>query len=92
MKHTALKGGYVGWLMADMKKKEADDVCEHVELSIRKKFKKEDLVQIYKKLSENMNWSKRVTGSQYVFPVERFNADGKAFPGIKAVTTNLTLK
>lgn len=26
--------------MADMKKKEADDVCEHVELSIRKKFKK----------------------------------------------------
>ena len=34
------KGGYVGWLMADMKKKEADDVCEHVELSIRKKFKK----------------------------------------------------
>ena len=36
----SLKGGYVGWLMADMKKKEADDVCEHVKLSIRKKFKK----------------------------------------------------
>ena len=36
----SLKGGYVGWLMADMKKKEADDLCEHVELSIRKKFKK----------------------------------------------------
>ena len=36
----SLKGGYVRWLMADMKKKEADDVCEHVELSIRKKFKK----------------------------------------------------
>lgn len=36
----SLKGGYVGWLMADMKKKEADDVCEHVEFSIRKKFKK----------------------------------------------------
>ena len=36
----SLKGGYVGWLMADMKKKEADDGCEHVELSIRKKFKK----------------------------------------------------
>ena len=36
----SLKGGYVGWLMADMKKKEADDICEHVELSIRKKFKK----------------------------------------------------
>ena len=36
----SLKGGYAGWLMADMKKKEADDVCEHVELSIRKKFKK----------------------------------------------------
>lgn len=36
----SLKGGYVGWLMADMKKREADDVCEHVELSIRKKFKK----------------------------------------------------
>ena len=36
----SLKGGYVGWLMAAMKKKEADDVCEHVELSIRKKFKK----------------------------------------------------
>lgn len=36
----SLKGGYVGWLMADMKKKEADDVCEHVELGIRKKFKK----------------------------------------------------
>ena len=39
-KAYSLKGGYVGWLMADMKKKEADDVCEHVELSIRKKFKK----------------------------------------------------
>ena len=36
----SLKGGYVGWLMADMKKKEADDVCDHVEISIRKKFKK----------------------------------------------------
>ena len=66
----SLKGGYVGWLMADMKKKEADDVCEHVELSIRKKFKKRSGPNL-QKLSENMNWSKKVTGSQYVFPVEK---------------------
>lgn len=66
----SLKGGYVGWLMADMKKKEADDVCEHVELSIRKKFKRRSGPNL-QKLSENMNWSKKVTGSQYVFPVEK---------------------
>ena len=57
----SLKGGYVGWLMADMKKQEADDVCEHVELSGPN----------LQKLSENMNWLKKVTGSQYVFPVEK---------------------
>ena len=48
----SLKGGYVGWLMADMKKKEADDVCEHVELSIRKKFKKKIWSKFTKALRE----------------------------------------
>ena len=48
----SLKGGYVGWLMADMKKKEADDVCEHVELSIRKKFKKKIWSQFTKAVRE----------------------------------------
>ena len=61
----SLKGGYVGWLMADMKKKEADDVCESARSSKRRSGP--NLL----KLSENMNWSKKVTGSQYVFPVEK---------------------
>ncbi len=37
----SLKGGYLAWLMAEMKKKEADDFCEKVEYSLRKKFRRQ---------------------------------------------------
>ncbi|MDY5540849.1 MAG: ATP-binding protein [Lachnospiraceae bacterium] len=37
---VSLQGGYIAWLMAQMKKQEADELCEAVERSIRKKFRK----------------------------------------------------
>lgn len=36
----SLKGGYTSWLLAEMKKREADEVCAQVEKSLRKKFRK----------------------------------------------------
>lgn len=36
----SLEGGYIGWLMNEMKKQEAEEICESVEKSIRKKFHK----------------------------------------------------
>ena len=36
----SLRGGYMEWLMREMKRQEADDVCHDVELSLRKKFRK----------------------------------------------------
>ena len=80
----SLKGGYVGWLMADMKKKEADDVCEHVELSIRKKFKKKIWSKFTKAVREYELVKEGDTDRSMYFRWKRFHADGKAFPGIKA--------
>ena len=37
---VSLEGGYIGWLLEDMKNREADDFAKNVEQSIRKKFKK----------------------------------------------------
>jgi tRNA(Ile)-lysidine synthase TilS/MesJ/rhodanese-related sulfurtransferase len=36
----SLKGGYVAWLMRQMKQQQADEICENVEQSLRKKFRK----------------------------------------------------
>ncbi|MEF2867014.1 MAG: ATP-binding protein [Anaerobutyricum sp.] len=36
----SLKGGYTAWLLEQMKKQQADEVCAQVEKSIRKKFRK----------------------------------------------------
>ena len=36
----SLEGGYIGWLMHEMKKQEADELCESVERSLNKKFRK----------------------------------------------------
>ena len=35
---VSLKGGYIAWLMAEIKKQEADEICDSVEKSLRKKF------------------------------------------------------
>mgnify|MGYP000392704632 CR=1 FL=1 len=37
---VSLKGGYIAWLMAEIKKQEADEICDSVEKSLRKKFHK----------------------------------------------------
>ena len=63
----SLKGGYVGWLMADMKKMMSVNMWSLVSARNSKRRSGPNL----QKLSENMNWSKKVTGSQYVFPVEK---------------------
>ena len=60
----SLKGGYVGWLMADMM---SVNMWSLVSARSSKRRSGPNL----QKLSENMNWSKKVTGSQYVFPVEK---------------------
>jgi tRNA(Ile)-lysidine synthase TilS/MesJ/rhodanese-related sulfurtransferase len=36
----SLKGGYVAWLMRQMKQQQADEICANVEQSLRKKFRK----------------------------------------------------
>lgn len=37
---VSLRGGYLAWLMAQMKKEEQEEICEQVEKSLRKKFRK----------------------------------------------------
>ena len=37
---VSLKGGYIAWLMTEIKKQEADEICDSVEKSLRKKFHK----------------------------------------------------
>ena len=48
----SLKGGYLAWLKEEMNKKAADDFCENVERSIRKKFRKQIYNRFIKALSE----------------------------------------
>ena len=48
----SLKGGYLAWLKEEMSKKAADDFCENVERSIRKKFRKQIYNRFIKALSE----------------------------------------
>ena len=38
---VSLKGGYRSWLLHEMKKQQADELCEQVETSLRKKFRKQ---------------------------------------------------
>lgn len=48
---VSLEGGYIGWLLEDMKNREADDFAKNVEQSIRKKFKK----KIWSKFTKVIN-------------------------------------
>ena len=48
---VSLEGGYIGWLLEDMKNREADDFAKNVEHSIRKKFKK----KIWSKFTKAIN-------------------------------------
>ena len=49
---VSLEGGYIGWLLEDMKNREADDFAKNVEQSIRKKFKKEIWSKFTKAINE----------------------------------------
>lgn len=48
---VSLKGGYIAWLMAEIKKQEADEICDSVEKSLRKKFHK----NIFSKFAKAIN-------------------------------------
>ena len=48
---VSLKGGYIAWLMAEIKKQEADELCDSVEKSLRKKFHK----NIFSKFAKAIN-------------------------------------
>lgn len=48
---VSLKGGYITWLMAEIKKQEADEICDSVEKSLRKKFHK----NIFSKFAKAIN-------------------------------------
>ena len=48
---VSLKGGYIAWLMAEIKKQEADEICDSVEKSLRKKFHK----TIFSKFAKAIN-------------------------------------
>ena len=49
---VSLEGGYIGWLLEDMKNREADDFAKNVEQSIRKKFKKKIWSKVTKAINE----------------------------------------
>ena len=49
---VSLEGGYIGWLLEDMKNREADDFAKNVEQSIRKKFKKKSWSKFTKAINE----------------------------------------
>ena len=49
---VSLEGGYIGWLLEDMKNREADDFAKNVEQSIRKKFKKKNWSKFTKAINE----------------------------------------
>ena len=53
---VSLKGGYIAWLMAEIKKQEADEICDSVEKSLRKKFHK----NIFSKFAKAINQYKLV--------------------------------
>ena len=87
---VSLEGGYTRWLLermeAEQKKEEEEPGeellrAEEIEKSIRKISQKAVLAICQG--SSNMSWCRRGTGLQSVFPVERFDADGKAVSGIK---------
>ena len=71
----SLKGGYIAWLMADIKKMSAEksdaDFAAEVEESIRKRFKK----SIWSKFTKAINEYLRGQG---------FDAHGEACSGVKA--------
>ena len=48
---VSLKGGYIAWLMDEIKKQEADEICDSVEKSLRKKFHK----NIFSKFAKAIN-------------------------------------
>ena len=49
---VSLKGGYLAWLMAEIKKQEADEVCDSVEKSLRKKFHKNIFSKFVKAINQ----------------------------------------
>ena len=53
---VSLKGGYIAWLMAEIKKQEADEICDSVEKSLRKKFHK----NIFSKFAKAMKEGDRI--------------------------------
>ena len=44
---VSLEKGYIAWLMDAMKSSQDEDFAKNVEISLRKKFKKKNLVQVY---------------------------------------------
>lgn len=49
---ASLKGGYIAWLMAQIKRQEAEEVCQSVETSLRKKFRKPILTKFIKAIRQ----------------------------------------
>lgn len=48
----SLEGGYMAWLMREMKKQQADEICSAVETSLRKKFRKKIWCNFTKAINE----------------------------------------
>ena len=81
---VSLEGGYIGWLLEDMKNREADDFAKNVEQSIRKKFKKKIWSKFTKAINEYELVKERRLYCSMHFRWKRLNAYGKTFSGIKA--------
>ena len=78
----SLKGGYLAWLMRQMQRQEAEELCSRVENSLRKRFR----------LKLWCNFTKAIRQYELVKPNRRvhvrrkgLHAHGKAFSGAAAL-------
>ena len=77
MRHTAWQECYLGWLMDEMKREEEteEDVCEKVERSLMKKFRRSIWCQFTKAVRRYELVKRRLRGGLY-FRRQGFHADG----------------
>ena len=67
---VSLKGGYIAWLMAEIKKQEADEICDSVERACARNSTRTFSANS-RKPSTSMSWSKRATALRSAFPAAK---------------------
>ena len=86
---VSLKGGYLAWLMAEIKKQEADEICDSVEKSLRKKFHKNIFSKFAKAINQYELVKEKFPEAQYdpVSRILKIEKPDKVHEGKVAVCT-----